>query len=379
MPGKKLAVIILAALLVLSLSFSAGALDTNDLSAILLEAETGQVLYENNADEELPPASITKIMTVLLTMEAIENGEVELTDTTTISSRASSMGGSQIYLDSGDEITIEELLMAVIIASANDASYALAEAVGGNYDNFIDMMNDRARELGMENTNFTNAHGLPDSDHYSTARDISKMAREVVQHQEVLKWSQIWLECLELPDRQAMLTNTNRMILNYSGMDGLKTGYTRIAGFCLAATASQGDFRLISVMLGADSRQQREELTGKMLDYGFENYRQKTLLAREQEIEGILVPESETEYISLRPARDLKAIVPRYQEQNVDTKIRLQSEFDLPISAGTKLGEAVAKVDGEEVYSTDLLTTYDIERAGFFTRILRRIKGVFGR
>ncbi len=379
MPGKKLAVIILAALLVLSLSFSAGALDTNDLSAILLEAETGQVLYENNADEELPPASITKIMTVLLTMEAIENGEVELTDTTTISSRASSMGGSQIYLDSGDEITIEELLMAVIIASANDASYALAEAVGGNYDNFIDMMNDRARELGMENTNFTNAHGLPDSDHYSTARDISKMAREVVQHQEVLKWSQIWLEYLELPDRQAMLTNTNRMILNYSGMDGLKTGYTRIAGFCLAATASQGDFRLISVMLGADSRQQREELTGKMLDYGFENYRQKTLLAREQEIEGILVPESETEYISLRPARDLKAIVPRYQEQNVDTKIRLQSEFDLPISAGTKLGEAVAKVDGEEVYSTDLLTTYDIERAGFFTRILRRIKGVFGR
>ncbi len=379
MPGKNLAIILLTVLLVLSLSFSSGALETNDLSAILLDAETGQVLYANNADEELPPASITKIMTVLLTMEAIENGEMELTDSTTISSGASSMGGSQIFLNTGDEITIEELLMAVIISSANDASYALAEAVGGHYDYFVEMMNDRARELGMENTNFTNPHGLPDSDHYSTARDISKMAREVVQYQEVLNWSQIWLEYLELPDRQAMLTNTNRMILNYSGMDGLKTGYTRIAGFCLAATARQGDFRLISVVLGADSRQQREELTARMLDYGFENYRQEILLARDDEIEGILVPESETEYVSIRPDRDLKAAVPRYLEHNVDTEIKLQPEFELPISAGTKLGEAVALVDGEEVHRTDLLAAHDIERAGLFTRLLRRVKSLLER
>ena len=379
MPGKNLAIILLTVLLVLSLSFSSGALETNDLSAILLDAETGQVLYANNTDEELPPASITKIMTVLLTMEAIENGELELTDSTTISSGASSMGGSQIFLNTGDEITIEELLMAVIISSANDASYALAEAVGGHYDYFVEMMNDRARELGMENTNFTNPHGLPDSDHYSTARDISKMAREVVQYQEVLNWSQIWLEYLELPDRQAMLTNTNRMILNYSGMDGLKTGYTRIAGFCLAATARQGDFRLISVVLGADSRQQREELTARMLDYGFENYRQEILLARDDEIEGILVPESETEYVSIRPDRDLKAVVPRYEEYAVDTEMKIQSELELPISAGTILGEAVAMVDGEEVHRSNLLAAHDIERAGFFTRLLRRLRSLLGR
>jgi len=379
MPGKKAGVFLVTALLVLGITLTAGALDNNDLSAILMEAKTGQVFYENNADEELPPASVTKIMTVLLTMEAIENGELELTDTTIISSGASSMGGSQIFLDSGDEIPIEELLMAVTIASANDASYALAEAVGGHYDNFIEMMNDRARELGMENTNFTNPHGLPDSDHYSTARDISKMSRELVQYQEVLNWSQIWLEYLELPDRQAMLTNTNRMILQYPGMDGLKTGYTRAAGFCLAATASQGDFRLISIMLGADSRQQREELTGKLLDYGFENYRQEILLAREDEIEGILVPESESEYVSIRTDRDLTAIIPRYEEHTVDTDIKIQSELELPILAGTKLGEAVAMVDGEEVHRTNLLAAHDIERAGFFTRLLRRVRSLLRR
>ena len=379
MPGKKAGVFLVTALLVLGITLTAGALDNNDLSAILMEAKTGQVFYENNADEELPPASVTKIMTVLLTMEAIEKGELELTDTTTISSGASSMGGSQIFLDSGDEIPIEELLMAVTIASANDASYALAEAVGGHYDNFIEMMNDRARELGMENTNFTNPHGLSDSDHYSTARDISKMARELVQYQEVLNWSQSWLEYLELPDRQAMLTNTNRMILQYPGMDGLKTGYTRAAGFCLAATASQGDFRLISIMLGADSRQQREELTGKLLDYGFENYRQEILLAREDEIEGILVPESESEYVSIRTDRDLTAIIPRYEEHTVDTDIKIQSELELPILAGTKLGEAVAMVDGEEVHRTNLLAAHDIERAGFFTRLLRRVRSLLRR
>ncbi|MGM0410497.1 MAG: D-alanyl-D-alanine carboxypeptidase family protein, partial [Bacillota bacterium] len=240
--------------------------------AILIEAETGEVLFEKNADEVVPPASITKIMTLLLAMEAIENGELNLDDEVNISKRAESMGGSQIYLPDGVTLKLEELLKAVAMASANDASVAVAEAVGGSYGNFIHMMNQKAKELEMENTKFVNSTGLPAENHYSTARDISIMARELVKHEKVLDWSSNWLEYIELPKRKAMVVNTNKLIKKYDGLDGLKTGHTQEAGFCLAGTAKNNEMRLISIVLDADTDQERERVTTNLLDYGFNNF-----------------------------------------------------------------------------------------------------------
>ena len=208
-------------------------------SAILLEAETGQVLFSKNADRKLPPASVTKIMTLLITMEKLEEGKISLDDQVTISRYAESMGGSQIFLAANTQVKLEKLLKAVTIASGNDASVAIGEYIAGTYSNFIAMMNDKAKELGMDSTNFANSTGLPDPNHYSTARDISIMARELVKYPQVLEWASIWTETIELPGRKAMLVNTNSLINKYPSMDGLKTGHTQEAGFCLASTAQK--------------------------------------------------------------------------------------------------------------------------------------------
>ncbi len=364
-------IIILLILLPITASPVKGLEIENNRPVILLDSHTGEILYENNIDKKLPPASITKIMTSLLAMEAIEAGELSLDDQVTVSSAASGMGGSQIYLASGDSLKVRELLKAIIIASANDASYALAEKIGGDYDAFIDMMNERAQELGKENTNFANATGLPDSDHYSTARDISKMSRELVKYQEVLDWGQTWLKYLDLPDRQAMLTNTNHLAFNYTGMDGLKTGYTREAGFNLSATAKRDGMRLISVVLGAENQQERQRLTTKLLDYGFDHYRQEKIFAKGDTLEGIFIPESKKQSVQGLLAENLKIILPRAEEVELTTAISLDNELEFPILAEEKIGEVVVKERDEIRQRADIIAAEDIERAGIFRRLFR--------
>ena len=342
-------------------------------SAILIEAETGQVLYEHNADEELPPASITKTMAMLIAMEAIESGEVSLEDTVTVSRYAESMGGSQIFLDAGTILTIEELLKAVTVASANDASVALAEGISGSYYSFVDRMNERARELGMENTNFRNTTGLPEADHYSTARDISKMSRKVIKYPEIREWGQIWVDYIDLPNRQAMLTNTNRLILSYQGMDGIKTGHTSEAGYCLASSATRENMRLISVVLKAESETERQELTTRLLDYGFNNFRQNTLISDEEVIHNVEIPGSRDGTASVKVARDLNVVTPRNEDYETELNYYINEEYDFPILEGEVVGEIGVVMNGQEISRREIVAAEEISRANIFTRLFRGV------
>lgn len=342
-------------------------------SAILIEAETGQVLYEHNADEELPPASITKTMAMLIAMEAIESGEVSLEDTVTISRYAESMGGSQIFLDAGTVLTIEELLKAVTVASANDASVALAEGISGSYYSFVDRMNERAKELGMENTSFRNTTGLPEADHYSTARDISKMSRKVIKYPEIREWGQIWVDYIDLPNRQAMLTNTNRLILSYQGMDGIKTGHTSEAGYCLASSATRENMRLISVVLKAESETERQELTTRLLDYGFNNFRQNTLISNEEVIHNVEIPGSRDGTASVKVARDLNVVTPRNEDYETELNYYINEEYDFPILEGEVVGEIGVVMNGQEISRREIVAAEEISRANIFTRLFRGV------
>src|SRR5699024_10247519 len=222
-------------------------------SSVLIDASTGEILFENNKDEKLPPASITKVMTMLLTMEAINEGKITLEDQVTISEHASQMGGTQLYLEPGELRTVEELLMGVSVESANDASVALGEHIGGTHEAFVKLMNDRAKELGMENSQFRNTNGLPEEGHYSTAYDIALMSRELVKYPKVHQYLTIWMTDVTVGknnDQVRTLANTNKLLRTYDGLDGIKTGYTSEAKHCLSATAKKGNLRLISVVLG---------------------------------------------------------------------------------------------------------------------------------
>ena len=369
---KKLINIFVLSLLLLTLfSINVDSFDLDVKSAILVEAETGQILYEKNPDEKLPPASITKIMPMLLTMEKIETGEISLDDTFIISNHASSMGGSQIYLNENTEITIEELLKAVTVASANDATVALSEAVGGFYSSFIDLMNQRADELGMANTNFINSTGLPAEDHYTTARDIVKMSQEIVQYDKILDWGQIWVDYIELPNREAMLVNTNRLINMYPGVDGLKTGHTSEAGYCLTATAERNDIRLISVVLGAESDEERIELTRNLLNYGFGNFAPQIILGEGEFIHNIEVMDASDQFISGRAAADLQVMVKRGAGDLLESEFIARENLSAPINQDDVIGRQVVKEEDEIINSVDILAAEDVERANIFVRLWR--------
>ncbi len=342
-------------------------------AAILIDAETGQVLYEKNADEKLPPASITKIMALLIAMEQIEKGEFTMDDEITISKYAESMGGSQIFLAANTRVKLGDLLKAITIASANDASVAVAEAMAGTYDNFINWMNKRAEELGMDNSHFENSTGLPveHGEHYSTVRDISIMSRELVKHPKILEWASIWMDYLELPTRRAMLVNTNKLINNYPGMDGLKTGHTQEAGYCLAATAVRDNIRLISVVMKADTEREREEMTARLLDYGFNAFTKELVIKKDETVQNIDVPEGKKTTTSAEVANDLYVTIKKGTKNTIEKKVIMQEDLKAPIKKGQVLGTELIIQDGKKLGEVQLLATEDIERAGFFTRLWR--------
>jgi len=349
------------------------AFDVATDSAILLEVETGQVLFEKNADRKLPPASITKIMPLLITMEKLEEGSISLDDKVTISRYAQSMGGSQIYLAANTQVELEKLLKAVTIASGNDASVAIAEYIAGTYSNFIAMMNDKAQELGMNSTNFANSTGLPDPNHYSTARDISIMAKELSKYPQVLEWASIWTETIQLPNRKAMLVNTNSLINKYPSMDGLKTGHTQEAGFCLASTAQKGDTRLISVVLQGDTLTEREESTTRLLDYGFNAFSKRKIATAGDQIQNIPIAESANKVAAGEVASDLYVMVQKGQEKEISQEVKVKDSLTAPIEKGGVLGELTV-YNGEKVISTvDVVAAEEIERANIITRMWRKI------
>lgn len=364
---------IITLLLTLGVITPAAAFDVSTGSAILLEAETGQVLFSKNADRELPPASVTKIMPLLIAMEELEEGSISLDDQVTVSRYAESMGGSQIYLAANTQVELRELLKAVTIASGNDASVVVAEYIAGTYSNFIAMMNDKAEKLGMDSTNFVNSTGLPADNHYSTARDISIMAKELAKYPKVLEWASIWTETIQLPNREAMLVNTNSLINKYPSMDGLKTGHTQEAGFCLASTAKKGDTRLISVVLQGDTLEAREEATTRLLDYGFNAFSKRQIAAAGDKIQNIPVAQAADKVAEGEVAESLYIMVKKGQESEISQEVNINDSLTAPIKEGEKLGELTVFNGDRALNTVDVIAAQDIDRANIIVRIWRSI------
>ena len=348
---------------------STASLSLNCKSAVLMEANTGTVLYASNEDQPMPPASVTKVMTLLLVMEAIEHGQIKYTDMVSASEHACSMGGSQIYLEVGEQMSVEDLLKSVVIASANDAAVALAEYICGTEEAFVEKMNERARELGMTNTVFENTNGLDDTTdtHLTSAKDIAIMSRELIKYPKITEYSRIWMDTIR--NGEFGLTNTNRLIRFYEGATGLKTGSTSKAGFCITATATRDDMTLIAVIMGADTRDSRNASAVSLLNYGFSNH----TLYRHQyaDIPNIKVLGGAQDSCSL-VAEEFSAVIPKQKGSQVKTSISLRPDISAPFSIESEAGEVIYTLDGKELGRAKILTEYGVKRITFFD-IFKRI------
>ena len=337
-------------------------------SAILMEASTGQILYEQNADEALPPASVTKIMTLLLVMEAIEAGKIKYTDMVTASAHACSMGGSQIYLKEGEQMTVEDMIKSVVISSANDAAVALAEHIAGSEETFVSQMNARAKELGMKNTNFENTNGLDDTaqNHVTSARDIAVMSRELIKHEKITEYSSIWMDTIR--NGQFGLTNTNRLVRFYKGATGLKTGSTSKAGFCISATAERDGMTLICVIMAAPTRDIRNSAATALLDWGFANhsvYNSPEIMLNDVRVTGGKKSECTLIY------DNFSAVVDKTSVSKIEYSLELPESVPAPVKKGDKIGCVKYAINGSEVGSVDILIGENIDKIGFFDVLLR--------
>lgn len=343
-------------------------------SAILIEASTGEVLYEKNADEALAPASMTKVMTLLLTMEAIENGTIKLDDMVRVSENAANMGGSQVYLAANDEYKLEEIIKAVCIASGNDAAVVLAEAIGGSTDNFVDMMNKKARELGLTMTHFVNPYGLDADGHLTSARDMAVMARELIKHDLILKYSSIYEEYLKRPDGSSIwMVNTNKLVRFYSGVDGLKTGYTGNAGYCLTATGSWNGMRIISVVMGEASGDDRTKDTVSLLNYGKGSYKLNNILESGSVLGKISIELGNKIEADAILNEDVVDLVNVSDEAIAYTYEITTQDVTAPINIGDKVGSVDIYYNGEKMQTFDLTVKEPIEKCSFWTIIKRML------
>lgn len=340
-------------------------------SAILMDAATGTVLFEYNADEALPPASVTKIMTLLLVFEALDSGKISLTDMVSTSERAASMGGSQIYLEVGEQMCVEDLIKSVVVSSANDAATALAEFVAGSEASFVSRMNERAKELGMENTHFENTNGLDDTakDHKISARDIAIMSRELMTHEKIFDYTTIWMDTVR--NGTFGLSNTNRLLRTYNGCTGLKTGSTAKAKFCISATAKRNGLHLIAVVMGSPTRDERNALAAKMLDWGFANY--ALFEAEESVISDIAVTGGATKTLSARYGA-FSALVGKGESVGVKAIYDVPQTVVAPISEGDKIGSVIFKSGENVLGSVDIVAAETVKKIDFLTllpKILR--------
>lgn len=349
-----------------------GSLELPCKSAILMEATTGTVLYRQNAAEVMPPASVTKIMTLLLLMEALDAEVIRIDDTVTVSANAASMGGSQVYLKEGEQMKLEDLLKSVVIASANDAAVALAEHLCGSVATFVGRMNDRARQLGMEHTHFENVTGLDDTvvDHLTTAEDIAVMSRELIRHRAILQYSSVWMDSIR--DGAFGLTNTNRLVRFYPGCTGLKTGSTAKAGFCVSVTAEREGLSLICVIMGAESRDVRNAAAASLLDWGFAGYGLFTAEAGEEETVRVTGGDRETCALSHGA---FSAVLPRAQLREVKREVRMPDAVTAPVREGDAIGTVCFTVGDRAIGQVPLVARETVERIGFFDILERVLAG----
>lgn len=337
-------------------------LGLNAKSAILMEEATGNILYESNPDERLPIASVTKVMTMLLIMEAVDSGKISLDDMVTVSENAMSYGGSTMFLETGEQLTVNDMLKGIAVASANDGCVAMAEHLAGSESAFVDMMNEKAKGLGMENTHFMNTNGLDEDDHYSSARDVAIMSRELMKHETIFNYTSIWMDTLR--GGKFQLANTNKLIRFYDGANGLKTGSTSKALCCLSAAAKRNDMQLIAVVLGAPTSAERFASAKSLLDYGFANYAVNTQITAGDEVQNIAVEKGVDKEVGVVAGDSCSTLVKKGQEDNITKEIKIDETITAPIEAGQKIGTMTISRDGEVIADIDLNASSAVEKKG---------------
>ena len=349
----------------------------NAKSAILIDASTGNIIYEKNAHEKLAPASMTKMMSMLLIMEAIDRGELKWNQMITASENASSMGGSQILLETGEKMSVKDLFKGIAVASGNDAVVALSEAIAGTEDEFVKRMNQRAKELGLQDTNFKNPHGLDTANHYSSSYDMSLIAKELVKHEKVLEFTSIYEDYLrEGQKNKVWLVNTNKLVRFYDGLDGLKTGYTKEAGYCLTSTAKRGDTRFITVVMGEPDTKTRNSETTSMLDYAFSQYESEKIFSKDNSVGTVRVDLGKTETVKLFPMEDVSVLNKKSEnKKNVNYELKV-NHLSAPIKKGEKVGELILKVEGEKNRTIPLTVQNKVAKANLLEVYVHQVKSI---
>ena len=337
-------------------------LEIKSKAAILMDANTGKILYESNSHEKRHPASVTKVMTILLIMEALDSGKINLEDRVTCSERASKMGGSQIWLDMRETLSVHEMLKAICVVSANDCCVAMAEHIAGSEAEFVSMMNQRAKELGMNDTNFVNCHGLDEDTHLTSAHDIALMSRELItKHPRIFDYTTIWMDSLR--DGKSELVNTNKLLRTYKGANGLKTGSTSLALFNLSATVKRDNLQLIGVIMGGATSKERNADAAKLLDYGFANFTSLELDKKDAILVEVKISKGEKDKVNAVLENDVFALIQKGNDKNVEKEIILDENLTAPIEKGAKVGEVVYRIKGEVVGRENLVLSEDVGKS----------------
>lgn len=367
---KKVISVILACAVMLcgicGMSFSAGALSEEELtapSAILMEPNSKKVLYEHNSHEQRSCASITKVMTMLLVMEAVESGKISYDDTVTASARAASMGGSDIWLEEGEQMTVDDMIKATVVASANDAAVALAEHICGTEEEFVKRMNAKAKELSMNDTVFKNCNGLDEDGHVTSAYDVAIMSSELIKYEKIFGYTSIWMDTLRGGETQ--IVNTNKLLKTYNGITGLKTGTTDDAGCCMSATAQRDGLSLVAVVLGCATGTERFRDAATLLDYGFANYQYMLLSSPDEVGREIKVTGGMNQSVDIECNVESGFVLPKGSAEKIEYKVSLPEEVEAPVSKGDKLGKITYTVDGEELASFDITAKGETEQISF--------------
>lgn len=369
--------IVICLLLLIPLNIKALEFGKNAKSVVLLEPTTGTIIYEKNSHEKLAPASMTKMMSMLLIIENINKGVLNWDDIITVSEHASSMGGSQILLETNERMKVEDLFKGIAIASGNDAVVALAEAIAGSEEGFVEMMNKRAHELGLTDTNFKNSHGLDTANHYSTAYDMAILARELVKYPKVLEFTKIYDTYLrENLSTKIWLVNTNKLVKFYDGVDGLKTGYTNTAGYCLTATAIRNNMRIISVVMGEPDSGIRNNEVKEMLDYAFAQYKLDLLLDTDTIIDEVEIETAKTPNVSIVPIDKVTSFYKKIDEIKERNYTLELNELNLPIKKGEIVGKLII-TEGDNERIVDVTVSKDISKANLFELFIRYLNEIF--
>jgi D-alanyl-D-alanine carboxypeptidase (penicillin-binding protein 5/6) len=346
-------------------------------SVILLEPNSGKIIYEKNSDQQFAPASVTKIMTMLLAMEAIDDGRITLQDKIVCSEKVKSMGGSSMILDTGEVRTVEEILKGIAIASGNDAAVAMAEFLEGSEEAFATKMNERAKELGMTNTHFENATGLTASGHLSTARDISIMSRELLKHPTILNYSSIYMETISEGRKTPIeLVNHNKLVRFYKGCDGLKTGFTQEAMYCISSTATRDNVRMLAVIMGAPSYKQRNADASKLMDFGFSKYQSKTIVAKDEDVQQIPLNKKGDSFYIAKAKDDLKVTIEKGAEEELTKKLSINSELK-KINAGDVVGYCEVYNGDQLLDKVELYSDREVKQSQFFKNVKDIFSNIF--